>query len=154
MEKYENIMKKYIEENNLSAEHYTLSESCHSVEDAAQAMDASSDEFVKNICLIDENKSLIVAIVKGEDRASTTRVGKELNISKPRLANEIEIFEQTGFPVGGVPSFGYKAFFLVDPKVTEQSHIYTGGGSPHSLIKISVEEMLKVNEGRVVRVRK
>lgn len=154
MEEYENIMKTYIEENNLSAEHYLLSDSCHSVEEAAQAVEASSDEFVKNICLIDENKRLIVAIVKGKDRASTTLVGKVLNISKPRLANEREILEYTGFPVGGVPSFGYKAVFLVDPKVTEQPSIYTGGGSPHSLIKVKVEEMLKINEGRVVRIRK
>jgi Cys-tRNA(Pro)/Cys-tRNA(Cys) deacylase len=117
-------------------------------------MNASSDEFVKNICLIDENQSLIVAIVKGKDRASTTRIGNELKISRPRLANDKEILEQTGFPVGGVPSFGFKAIFLVDPKVTEQSHIYTGGGSPHSLIKISVEELLNTNSGRIVRVRK
>jgi Cys-tRNA(Pro)/Cys-tRNA(Cys) deacylase len=154
MEEYENKMKTYIEEKNLSAEHYRLSESCHSVEEAAQAVKASSDEFVKNICLIDENNRLILAIVKGKDRASTTLVGKVLNISKPRLANEREILEYTGFPVGGVPSFGYKAVFLVDPKVTEQHFIYTGGGSPHSLIKIKVEEMLKINEGRVVRIRK
>jgi Cys-tRNA(Pro)/Cys-tRNA(Cys) deacylase len=154
MEEYENKMKIYIEQNNLSAEHYLLSQSCHSVEEAAQALEASSDEFVKNICLIDENKGLIVAIVKGNDRASTTLVGKVLNISKPRLANQREILEYTGYPVGGVPSFGYKAVFLVDPKVTEQSYIYTGGGSAHSLIKISVEEMLKINEGKVVRIRK
>ncbi|RZT22699.1 MULTISPECIES: aminoacyl-tRNA deacylase [Fictibacillus] len=154
MEKYENMLKKYIQENNLSAEHYRLSGSCHSVEEAAQAMQAPSDLFVKNICLIDENKRLIVAIVKGKDRASTTLVGKVLNISKPRLANEIEILEYTGFPVGGVPSFGYKAVFLVDPKVTEQSYIYTGGGSANSLIKISVEEMLEINEGLVVKIRR
>jgi Cys-tRNA(Pro)/Cys-tRNA(Cys) deacylase len=154
MKKYENMMKQFIKENKLKAEHYTLSESCHSIEEAAKAMNASSNEFVKNICLIDENVSLIVAIVNGEDRASTTRIAKELNISRPRLANEKEILQQTGFPVGGVPSFGFKAIFLVDPKVTEHSYIYTGGGSPHSLIKIRVKELLTINDGRVVRVRK
>lgn len=154
MEKYEKKMKKYIKENHMKAEHYILTESCHSVEEAVHAMDASLDEFVKNICLLDENESLIVAIVRGRERASTTRIGKALNISRPRLANELEILNHTGYPVGGVPSFGYKAIFLVDPKVTDQTHIFTGGGSPNSLIKISVEEMLKSNHGRVVRVRK
>jgi Cys-tRNA(Pro)/Cys-tRNA(Cys) deacylase len=95
MENNANTMKQFIKVNKLKAEHYILSESCHSVEEAAQAMNASSDEFVKNICLIDENQSLIVAIVKGKDRASTTRIGNELKISRPRLANEKEILEQT-----------------------------------------------------------
>jgi Cys-tRNA(Pro)/Cys-tRNA(Cys) deacylase len=154
MEKYEKRMKQYIEENNLKAEHYVLSDSCHSVEEAAQTMNASPDEFVKNICLIDEYGDSIVAIVKGEDRASTSRIGKALNITRPRLANPLEILELTGFPVGGVPSFGFKSVFLVDPKVVERTYIFTGGGSPQSLIKIAVEEMLYTNRGQVVRIRK
>jgi prolyl-tRNA editing enzyme YbaK/EbsC (Cys-tRNA(Pro) deacylase) len=154
MENYAERLKHFIQVNDIDAYHYVLSDSCHSVEEAAIAMEAAPNDFVKNICMIDESGTLIIAIVKGEDRASTSRAGKALHISRPRLATESEILELTGFPVGGVPSFGCSAIFLVDPKVTEMHYIFTGGGTPHSLIKISVEELLKANKGIVTRVRK
>lgn len=55
--------------------------------------------LLKNICMIDNDDNLIVAIVKGEHRASTSRVGKALNIDAPRTANESEIIEKQDFPV-------------------------------------------------------
>jgi Cys-tRNA(Pro)/Cys-tRNA(Cys) deacylase len=51
---------------------------------------------------------------------------------------QTEILELTGVPVGGVPYFGFKSVFLVDPKVAAQTYIFTGGGSPQSLLKIAV----------------
>jgi len=151
---YSQKMKQYIDSNSINAEHLEFEQSCHTVEDAANAVNGSVDEIIKNICMIDQNDQLIVAIVKGEDRVSTSRVGKALNMERPRMANADEILNKTGYPAGGVPSFGFDATFLIDPKVTEQEYIYTGGGTPNSLVKISVEELIKVNKGTVVRIRK
>ena len=109
---------------------------------------------MKNICLIDKEGDLIVAIVKGEDRASTKKVGKALGIERPRTANPQEILEKTGFICGGVPSFGYSATFLIDPKVMEKEVVYSGGGSEKSLIRISPQELQKANQGQVVKIRK
>ncbi|TFE00168.1 aminoacyl-tRNA deacylase [Jeotgalibacillus sp. R-1-5s-1] len=144
----------FIKENQSSAELLQLKESTHSVEEAAQAVQASTEQLVKNICMISEDDELIVAIVKGEDRASTSRVSKALNIPRPRLANEHEIIDKSGFPAGGVPSFGFEATFLIDPKVMETPVVYTGGGTAQSLIKIPSEELLRLSGGQVVRVRR
>ncbi|CUB14767.1 MULTISPECIES: aminoacyl-tRNA deacylase [Bacillus] len=154
MSPYDLKIKEYLNETKINAEHLILNESCHSVEEAAKAVNAYKEEFVKNICMMDQNGNLIVAIVKGEDRASTSRVSKALNIARPRLATENEVLEGTGYPAGGVPSFGYRAEFLIDPRVTELTYVFTGGGSPNSLVKITVEDLLKVNKGIVVRIRK
>ena len=154
MNPYDLKIKEYLNETKINAQHLILDESCHSVEEAAKAVNAYKEEFVKNICMMDQNGNLIVAIVKGEDRASTSRVSKALNIARPRLATENEVLEGTGYPAGGVPSFGYRAEFLIDPRVTELTYVFTGGGSPNSLVKITVEDLLKVNKGLVVRIRK
>ncbi|HDR6248375.1 TPA: YbaK/EbsC family protein [Bacillus cereus] len=154
MSPYDLKIKEYLNETKINAEHLILNASCHSVEEAAKAVNAYKEEFVKNICMMDQNGNLIVAIVKGEDRASTSRVSKALNIARPRLATENEVLEGTGYQAGGVPSFGYRAEFSIDPRVTELTYIFTGGGSPNSLVKITVEDLLKVNKGIVVRIRK
>jgi Cys-tRNA(Pro)/Cys-tRNA(Cys) deacylase len=126
MEQYENKFKTFLKENNIIAEYFSFKESCHSVEEAVQATNASPLDFIKNICLIDNKGNLIVAIVKGEDRVSTTKVGKALNIERPRPATLEEILEKTGYPCGGVPPFGYPAIFLIDSRVLERDSVFTG----------------------------
>ncbi|MBI4895615.1 MAG: hypothetical protein HY831_03935 [Candidatus Aenigmarchaeota archaeon] len=142
-----------MKEHNVECEHLSFEQSCHSVEDAAKAVDAKQEDFVKNICMIGSGK-FIVAIVKGEDRASTDRVSKFLNIERPRIATPEEILEKSGYPCGGTPSFGYDAIFLIDEKVFEKQSVYTGGGSQNSLVKISPKEIQKANNGQIARIRK
>lgn len=154
MKQYEEKLKKYICDRNILAEQLVFSKTCHSVQEAADAVDATPEDLVKNICMIDCNNNLIVAIVKGEDRVSTSRVGKALNIETPRIAGESEILEKTGFPCGGVPSFGYEATFIIDPRVLEKENIYTGGGSPYSLVRITSQELQRANNGLILRIRK
>jgi len=151
---YEEKLKKFLQDNDIQSEHLSFNQSCHSVEDAANAANVNTNDCVKNICMVDSNGNLIVAIVKGEDRASTSRVEKALNIERPRTATPEEILQKTGYPCGGTPSFGYKAKFLIDPRVMEKDVVFTGGGSENSLVKISTKELQKSNNGKIVRVRK
>lgn len=154
MNEYEEKLKRHIEENKLDCEHLVFQKSCHSVVEAAETAGANPEDFVKNICMSDSDGNIIVAIVKGEDRAGMKRVAKVLGIERPRAASPENILLKTGYPVGGVPSFGYEAVFLVDERVMEKEFVYTGGGSPNSLVKIDTEELLAANCGIVARVRK
>ena len=154
MNPHEEKIKKYIKENQIKAEHISFQQSCHSVEDAAKAANASAEDFVKNICMINSEGNLIVAIVKGEDKVSTTKVGTILNTPRPRMATPAEILEKTGYPCGGTPSFSYTAIFLIDSRVMEKETVYSGGGSENSLVKISTKELQRVNKGKIVDIRK
>ena len=153
MSEYEVKLRKYIAENEIDANVISFNQSTHSVAAAAKAVGVNPEDFVKSICMIGPKDELIVAIVKGEHRASTKRVAKALNISRPRIANPDEILKKTGYPVGGTPSFGYQAKFLMDPKVLEKYKVYSGGGSVQSLTLMSTESMLRANRAIVVRVR-
>jgi prolyl-tRNA editing enzyme YbaK/EbsC (Cys-tRNA(Pro) deacylase) len=150
----EKKLKTHIETHGIEGEHLVFGQSCHSVEEAAAAANACPDDFVKNICLVDADGNLVVAIVKGEDRVSTTRVGKAIGKDKPRTATPEEILERTGYPCGGTPSFGYEAVFLVDERVMEKEWVLSGGGSENSLVRIAPSELLRANGGRVERIRR
>jgi len=154
MSQFEAKLKTFIRDNSIQCEHFVFEQSCHSVAEAAKATNASEEDFIKNICMIDTHGNLIVAIVKGEDRASTSQIQKALSTEKPRLATADEIFEKTGYPCGGVPSFGYQARFLIDPRILEKEIIYTSGGSENSLVKISTRELQRANSGTIIRIRK
>ncbi|HYX50324.1 MAG TPA: YbaK/EbsC family protein [Ktedonobacteraceae bacterium] len=154
MKTYEQRLRIYLEEQHIQAEHLSLDQPCHSVAEAALAVNASPQELVKNICLLDRDDQLITAIVKGEDRVSVSRIAKTLQRDGLRLATPEEILRKTGYPCGGTPSFGYPAMFLIDPKVMEREIIYTGGGSETSLVKISTQELVRANQGTILRIRK
>jgi Cys-tRNA(Pro)/Cys-tRNA(Cys) deacylase len=153
-EEYELKLKEWAKNHNVSGEHLSFKQSCHSVEEASRAANAKTTDFVKNICMIDKEGRLIVAIVKGEDRASTTNVGKTLGIERPRTATPDEILSLTGYPCGGTPSFGYDAKVIVDLRVMDNEIVYTGGGSENSLFKIKPQDLLRANSGIVANIRK
>jgi prolyl-tRNA editing enzyme YbaK/EbsC (Cys-tRNA(Pro) deacylase) len=150
---YEERLKSILKEQEIAAEHLSFTQSCHSVAEAAAAANARIEDCVKNICMF-VGEQFVVAIVKGEDRASTSRVARALKAEEVRTATPEEILARTGFPCGGTPSFGFAAKFLVDPRVLERESVYTGGGSENSLMKITPRELLRVNKGEIVRVRK
>lgn len=154
MKAYEEKLKHYIAENNIEAQHHVFTETCHSVDEAAAAAKVSPECFIKSICMVKSDGGLVVAIVKGEDRASTSRVAKALEVDEIRTASPDEILIKTGYQCGGVPAFGYDAIFLIDPRVMEMEKIYTGGGSTYSLLEITTKDMLKLNKGQIIRIRK
>ena len=154
MDYYENKLITYLKENNSDAELLIFDKSCHSVEEAANTAKVDPTNFIKSICMIDSNDELIVAIVKGEDRASSTRISKSLGIEKPRVATPEEMLKKTGYPCGGTPPFGYKANYLIDTKVMDKEMVYGGGGSERALVKVSTSELNRLNNGRIVRISK
>lgn len=153
MNEYDRKLSQYMQEHHIDGEHLVFGQSCHSVAEAAAAAGALPTDLVKNICMLDAQGNAIIAIVKGEDRASTSRVAKALQIERPRTAEPEEILNKTGYPCGGTPSFGYEAHFLIDPKVMEKDIVYTGGGSEYSLVRVSPEELVRANRGHIVRIR-
>ena len=150
---FEQRLQAYLQEQHIQAEHLSFDQPCHSVAEAARAVHASPQELVKNICLLDREGRLITAIVKGEDRVSVSRIAKTLQREGLRLATAAEILETTGYPCGGTPSFGYPALFLIDPRVMERELVFTGGGSETSLVKIRTAELVRANQGIILRIR-
>ena len=153
MDTSEQRLQAYLQQQDIQAEHLSFDQRCHSVAEAALAVNASPEELVKNICLLDNDDQLITAIVKGEDRVSVSRIARTLQRDGLRLATPEEILSKTGYPCGGTPSFGYQAMFLIDPKVMEREIIYTGGGSETSLVKIRTAELVRANQGTLLRIR-
>ena len=154
MNEYEEKIKKYMDEHKVKGQHLSFTQSCHSVAEAALAVGASPEDFVKNICLMDEQGNLIVAIVKGEDKVDKEVVAAAIHISKIKMASPTQILLKTGYPCGGTPSFGYDAIFLIDTKVMEKEIVYSGGGSENALVKMLPQELQKANQGKITKVRK
>jgi prolyl-tRNA editing enzyme YbaK/EbsC (Cys-tRNA(Pro) deacylase) len=138
----EEKLKEFIKKNNIEAEHLRFDESIHSVQEYMRVTKIPLELITKTMIFKSE-KGVIAALVPAKFRVSTTRVAKIIK-TKPLIASAFEAYELTGYPVGGMPFFGYESTLIVDPKVLEKEFIYTGGGSEYSTIKISTKEIIKL----------
>ena len=147
-------LKEYLESRGVKFEHLVFDKSCHSVKEASIASGEKEESFVKNVCMSDDSGNLIVAIVLGNRRASTKRVAKALGVDSVKVATPEFIEQKSGYKIGGVPSFGFDAIFLVDNEVIQKEYILTGGGSEFALVKIDTKDLIALNNAKVCRVRK
>ncbi|MBI2445871.1 YbaK/EbsC family protein [Candidatus Micrarchaeota archaeon] len=152
---FEAKLQAAIRSLGLRAEHRHFEQSCHSVADAAAAVGAQAEDFVKNVGLADAAGNLVICIVKGEDKVDTVAAARFVGVAKLKKATPELMLEKTGYPVGGTPSFGYAGpvQVLVDERVLEKPFVWTGGGSAQALARIAPSELLKANGGLVCRVR-
>ncbi len=146
-------IREYMAKHGIAGEFLEFPESCHTAEEAAAAAKADINHIVKNVCLIDGNGNAIIAIVRATDRASTGRLGKLLG-TEIRVATAAEVLAKTGYPPGGVPSFGTNVRVFIDDRVMEQKEVYTSGGTANSLVKIMPDELKRVSKGEFMRIRK
>lgn len=151
---FEQKLLAYIHARNINCQHLVFGQSTHSVDEAARAAGATAQDFVKSVCLISKRGQVVVAIVKGEDRADRAAVQALAGAGKLSIASPNEMLERAGYPAGGTPPFGFAALFFVDERVLEREFVFAGGGSPRALIRISPQELLRVNGGKVGAIRK
>ncbi len=154
MESFKEKIMIFARDNDVQGECLHFETSCHSAQEAADVAGADILDIVKNICYITENDDVVTAIVQGQEKVDKDKIKALLGGGDIRMATKDEVLLKTGYPTGGVPSFGYPALFLVDTKVLERQYVYTGGGDEYSLFKITPANLVRANNGRVVDIRK
>jgi prolyl-tRNA editing enzyme YbaK/EbsC (Cys-tRNA(Pro) deacylase) len=147
-------LRAWLAEHGVEGEVAEFAASTHSVEEAAAAAGTTVDALVKSIVMVREGDgALAVAIVRGDDRASTKRVATALG-APVRLATPEEVLARTGYPAGGTPPLGFEATWLVDERVFERDVVVGGGGTASALLRISTRTLVRANGATVARVRK
>jgi prolyl-tRNA editing enzyme YbaK/EbsC (Cys-tRNA(Pro) deacylase) len=150
---YEAKLADQLRARQICAEQLIFEQSCHSVAEAAEAAKVTPEDFIKSIGCLSEDGRFVLAIVRGVDKVSATRVGKALG-SPARIATPQEVLAHTGYPCGGTPPIGVEVACLVDPQVMEMAIIYGGGGSQRALLRMTPQEMVRGNGATLVRIRR
>lgn len=145
-------LQAHVDEHGVDAEVLRFDEPVRSVKQAAEAAGAAPEDFIKSLCLMADG-DLVVCIVRGTDRADLDLVAEVTGAKEVRMAKPDEVLEATGYPVGGVPPFGFEAPFYLDEAVMGMDELLGGGGSDRALIRTRPGVIAEANGGEVVRVR-
>lgn len=147
-------LSAFIADHHIECDHLIFAQSTHAVAEAAEAAGVTPEDFIKSVCMVTKDSRIVVAIVKGEDRADRSAVQRLLGLTKLSIASPEMMLDKTGYPAGGTPPFGFDATFLMDERVFEKQIVYAGGGSDRALIRIAPHEMQRANSARIAVIRK
>ena len=133
-------------DKNLMVE--VLDSTARTANDAASTLNCEVGAIVKSLLLRTDN-NFILCLVSGDKRCSLNKVKKITNIKDVSMADAEQVKSQTGFSIGGVSPIGHleKTKILVDVSLSRFENIYAAAGHPHSIFKITYNQLLKLTNG-------
>jgi prolyl-tRNA editing enzyme YbaK/EbsC (Cys-tRNA(Pro) deacylase) len=120
--------------------------------DAAAAVGCDVGQIVKSLVFVAAGRP-VVALVSGANRVDEAKLGALLGEAIGRADADF-VRAHTGFAIGGVAPLGHPAPLttLVDEDLLAWDAIWAAGGHPHTVFRLTPDELLRIAAGRVVRV--
>ncbi|MGB8252655.1 MAG: GrpB family protein [Anaerolineaceae bacterium] len=144
----------YLTEHFISPTLMELKANAHTASGAADALGCDISQIVKSLVFItrDTQRPLLV-LVSGANKVNTQRLSEILG-EKVILADEQTVLKITNYPVGAVPPAGFRQdlFTLIDEDLASHERLWTSGGSVHSLVAMSFQELCQLTGGKVTTV--
>jgi Cys-tRNA(Pro) deacylase len=142
-------LKEYLEKNGVEAKFYEFNEHTITVESAARQLNITADKIVKSIVFIDQDGKPLLAIVSGDKRVDEKKLAQASNSQQVRIAKAREVEKFTGYKIGELPPVGHSLRTFIDSNVMKLDKVIGGGGSTHSLIEMSPNDIVKLTNAKV-----
>ena len=113
-------------------------------------------KILKTLVAIAKGKPYVV-ILPGDRRLDFEKLSRELNVSDVRLAKPYEVEELLDVRPGEVSPFLdeiLKCSVIIDESVRSEGEVLVGGGSIRHLVKVHVDEIVRVLKPSVKDVSK
>ena len=160
---YIDKFQRYLDSRVIGARLITTELDTPTVPAAAVALGVTPDQIVKTLVFAVDSVRLpehyVVVISYGERRVDKSLLGGLFQVGKKRvgMAPPEKVLELIGYPVGGVSPFGHEVVLpvLMDIELTKRSVssvIYAGGGDHHTMLELTVEELLRVSQPRLEQI--
>ena len=137
---------------------YTVIEHAESTRTAQEAADRAGCELgqiVKSLIFKgkESNKPILV-LTSGANRVEEKRISEHAGEAIGRAdADFVRLV--TGFAIGGVPPIGHiqKMETYIDEDFLQYPTIWAAAGTPNAIFELKTEDLQKMTDGRVVRVK-
>jgi prolyl-tRNA editing enzyme YbaK/EbsC (Cys-tRNA(Pro) deacylase) len=124
--------------------------------DAAREIGCSVEEIVKSLVFgVMGTQQAVMLLLSGADRVDLPRAAAALGVDEleraaPEFAKRI-----TGYSIGATPPFGHKSLVRVamDDRLLDLEHVWAAGGRPDTVFRIASEDLMRVSNAIVVRLR-
>mgnify|MGYP000725223350 CR=1 FL=1 len=139
-------VREFIRRYAVNAEVLEFSDTVESVFTASRASGYPPGKILKTLVVIAEKRPYIT-ILPGDKKLDFKKLSRELNVKNIRLARPIEVENILNVKPGEVSPFLdeiLKYDVIVDKSVVNRGEVLVGGGSINHLVKVHVDEIIRV----------
>jgi Cys-tRNA(Pro) deacylase len=128
-------------------------ESTHTAADAAAAVGVSLGQIVKSL-VFQVDGEVVVALVSGPNRLDEKKLAAAAGGQVAGRVDADTARAATGFPIGGVPPFGFRERLrvFVDEDLLAFDEVWAAAGTPNVNFGISPSELVRASGGVVADV--
>jgi len=115
---------------------------------AAQALGTEVGQIAKSILLKSKDNQFVMVVAAGDARIDNKAI-KNLMSSRMRMATGEEVFEITGFNIGGVCPFALKQDIPIylDESLKRYQVVYAAAGTGNTALPITYQELIDITNG-------
>lgn len=128
-----------------------LSESTRTATEAASAIGCELAQIAKSLVFRSPSGSPVLVIASGSHRVDESRLAEAVGEPVERASAEF-VRSVTGYAIGGVPPAGHETqlpLVLVDADLFKYDEIWAAAGTPHAVMRLTPDELLRLSGGRV-----
>ena len=133
-----------------------LSEAARTAADAARLLGCRVEQIANSLVFrAPASDSVVLVMASGGRRVDVTRIAEALDAAVEK-ANADFVRTRTGFAIGGVAPVGHltpPGAILIDEELLKWPEIWAAGGHPHTVFRLTPDELIRMTGGRVVSVR-
>jgi prolyl-tRNA editing enzyme YbaK/EbsC (Cys-tRNA(Pro) deacylase) len=133
-----------------------LAEAARTAAEAARLLGCRVEQIANSLIFRAPARDAVVLVMaSGGRRVDITRVAGVLDAAVEKADAEF-VRARTGFAIGGVAPVGHTdppAIVLVDEELLKWPEIWAAAGHPHTVFRLTPDELVRMTGGRVVPVR-
>jgi prolyl-tRNA editing enzyme YbaK/EbsC (Cys-tRNA(Pro) deacylase) len=140
--------------HGVTCEVVELPDSTRTAQEAAQAIGCRVEQIAKSLVFQGKTTNRpILVVASGVHRVNEKKLRALL--SEPvKKADADFVREHTGFAIGSIPPAGHSKPMetFVDEDLLKYGEIWAAAGTPHAVFKLTATDLLKITQGKVVRI--
>jgi Cys-tRNA(Pro) deacylase len=117
---------------------------------AAEAMGCELGQIVKSLVVVADGRP-VLALVAGDRRGDLEAIAAEVGAHKAKMADAETVREATGYAIGGVSPFDLPDHLtvLVDDSLRRFDMVFPAAGTPSSMVRMHLADLVPLSGGRV-----
>ncbi len=146
-------VRSFLEAHGLAEGIVTFDQSTKTAALAAEAMGCELGQIVKSL-VVDVGGRAVVALVAGDRRGDLDAIAAEVGAEGASMADPDLVRAATGYAIGGVSPFDLPdgLTVLLDDSLERFEVVYPAAGTPSSMVRMTLGDLLSVTHARVARV--
>lgn len=137
---------------------HIFSESTHTAEDAAAAVEAELGQIVKSLVFVapepDGSLEPVICLVSGPNRVDLARLAAVAGEADIRRSTANEARDLTGFSIGGIPPIGHTRSIrvIMDPDLGRFPVVWAAAGTPTAVFPVPPATLRMLSNAHVAPI--